>query len=322
MREKPIISIVNPIYNEAENIPRFFRALAQVLSGLEEKYEWEIIFIDDGSGDSSAEELRKLNDGRIQVLEFSRNFGKEAALSAGLNQARGEAALMIDADFQHPLELIPEFIAKWEAGAEVVIGIRKKNKKAGLIKNAGSFIFYRIIRRISTVDIIPNETDFRLIGRGVIDAFNRLGESKRMTRALIDWLGFRRDYLYFEAPERTNGRAGYSFSKLVRLAFNSFVSLSLLPLRLAGDLGIFIILTIGPFGLYVMLGKYVFDWTYAASFSGPAQLALLITFLVGIVLCSLGLVALYIAHIHDEVLARPLYIIRRESNKMNTHDQI
>ncbi|MCX6794936.1 MAG: glycosyltransferase family 2 protein [Candidatus Falkowbacteria bacterium] len=212
MREKPIISIVIPIYNEAENIPRFFRSLAQVLSGLEEKYEWEIIFIDDGSCDSSAEELRKLNDGRIQVLEFSRNFGKEAALSAGLNQARGEAALMIDADFQHPLELIPEFIAKWEAGAEVVIGIRKRNKKAGLIKNAGSFIFYRIIRRISTVDIIPNETDFRLVGREVIDAFNRLGESKRMTRALIDWLGFRRDYLYFEAPERTNGRAGYNFS--------------------------------------------------------------------------------------------------------------
>lgn len=311
MGEKLIISIIIPIYNEAENIPRFFKALAQVLSGLEEKYDWEAIFIDDGSLDSSVSELHKITGSRVRVLEFSRNFGKEAALSAGLNQAKGQAAIMIDADFQHPLELIPEFIAKWEAGAEVVVGLRKTNKKAGLVKRVGSFIFYKIISRISAVNILPNETDFRLIDREVIDAFKRLAETNRMTRALIDWLGFKRDYLYFEAPARTDGQAGYSFSKLVRLALNSFVSLSLLPLRLAGYLGVFIIFTVGPFGLYILLGKYAFSWTFAADFSGPAQLAFLITFLVGVILSSLGLVALYIAHIHNEVLGRPLYILRR-----------
>jgi len=311
MESKPLVSIIVPIYNEAENIPNFLVSLIKVLSGLEMKYDWEILFIDDGSRDSSVRELNKIVNDRVRVIELSRNFGKEAALSAGLSRAKGDAAIMIDADFQHPMELIPELIKKWEAGAEVVIGVRNKNKKAGLIKRAGSFVFYKVISHISALEMKPNETDFRLIGREVIDAFNKLTEINRMTRALIDWLGFKRDYIYFDANERADGHAGYSISKLISLAFNSFVSLSLLPLKLAGYLGIFIIITIGPFGFYIMIGKYIFNWAFASSFSGPAQLALLITFLVGVILSSLGLVALYIAHIHREVLGRPLYIIRQ-----------
>jgi len=318
MENKPLISLVIPIYNEAENIPKFFAALTKILADLlgqpAGKYEWEIIFVNDGSSDSSAAELRKIADSRVRVLELSRNFGKEAALSAGLSQVTGAAALMIDADFQHPLELIPEFIKSWEAGAEVVIGVRK-NSQAGLVKRAGSCVFYKVIHYISAVEIVRNETDFRLISREVIDAFNRLTEKNRMTRALIDWLGFKRDYIYFDANERADGHAGYSLGKLISLALNSFVSLSLLPLKLAGYLGLLIICTAGPFGLYLLLGKYIFHWAYASSFSGPAQLAFLITFLVGMMLTSLGLVALYIAHIHNEVLGRPLYIIRRERNK-------
>ena len=312
MENKPLISVIIPVYNEAENIPIFFSSLAQVLSPLAAKYDWEIIFVDDGSTDASGAQLRKLADSRVRVLEFSRNFGKEAALSAGLNQARGAAAIMIDADLQHPVELIPEFIKKWEAGAEVVVGIRKTNRRAGLVKRLGSSLFYKIMRRISAVQIKPNETDFRLVDREVIDAFNRLTETGRMTRALINWLGFKRDYIYFEANDRTNGRAGYSFSKLVALALNSFVSLSLLPLKMAGYLGVFIVLGVGIFGFYVFIGKYIFEWAFPSSFSGSAQLALLITFLVGVILSSLGLVALYVAQIHNEILGRPLYIIRRK----------
>jgi dolichol-phosphate mannosyltransferase len=316
MEKDPLISIIIPIYNEAANIPAFFVSLSKILVATP-GYSWEIIFINDGSQDGSALELEKIsresNNGReVKIIEFSRNFGKEAALSAGLKAARGAAALMVDADFQHPLELIPELIRKWAAGAEVVIGVRDKNKKAGLIKRAGSFLFYKIIRHISKVEMQPNETDFRILDRLVIDAFNGLQEKNRMTRALINWLGFRREYITFTANERADGHAGYSIGKLIRLAMNSFVSLSLLPLKLAGYLGIFIVVTDGPFGFYVFLGKYIFDWPYAESFSGPAQLALLITFLVGIVLTSLGLVALYIAHIHNEVLDRPLYIIRKK----------
>jgi dolichol-phosphate mannosyltransferase len=309
MGSKPLISIIIPIYNEADNIPQFFTALAKILNGLE-RYDWEMIYVDDGSSDTSVAELHKIASEQVQIIEFSRNFGKEAALSAGLKQAKGDAAIMIDSDFQHPMELIPEFIAKWEAGADVVVGIRKTNKKAGLVKRAGSFIFYKIMRQISQVEIIRNETDYRLISREVIKAFNKLSESNRMTRALIDWLGFKRDYIYFCANERTNGQAGYNIFKLFGLAVNSFVSLSLLPLKLAGYLGLLIVFTVGPFGLYLLMGKYIFDWAYASSFSGPAQLAFLITFLVGIMLSSLGLIALYIAHIHNEVLNRPLYVIR------------
>lgn len=318
MGNKPLISIIIPIYNEAANIPQFFVALQKVLSGLEEKYDWEMIYVDDGSADNSVAELHKIASDQVRIIEFSRNFGKEAALTAGLNLARGEAAIMIDADFQHPMELIPDFITKWAAGAEVVVGIRSTNKKAGLIKRAGSFVFYKIIHSISKVNITPNATDFRLVDREVINAFKKLHETNRMTRALIDWLGFKRDYIYFEAYERTNGSARYSLMKLMGLAVNSFVSLSLMPLRLAGYLGILIIVTVGPFGLYVLIGKYIFNWAYATNFSGPAQLAFLITFLIGIVLCSLGLVALYIAHIHNEVLRRPLYIVRENKH----HGQI
>lgn len=314
MEKGALVSVIVPIYNEASNIPGFFASLRRILQAMP-GYDWELIFINDGSQDNSQAELEKLEvhdsaELAVKILEFSRNFGKEAALSAGLEKASGLAALMIDADFQHPLELIPEFIKRWEAGAEVVIGVRKKNKNYGLIKRCGSFLFYKIIGRISKLEMRPNETDFRIVDRCVVDAFKGLKEKNRMTRALIDWLGFKREYFLFEANERADGHAAYSISKLIRLAMNSFVSLSLLPLKLAGYLGLFIMLTDGPFGLYVMLGKYVFHWPYAESFSGPAQLALLITFLVGIVLTSLGLVALYIAHIHAEVLGRPLYVAR------------
>lgn len=308
------ISIIVPVYNEEKNIPSFFAALVGVMDKLGCPYE--VIFVNDGSRDVSAKELEKLGAGEsgreIRVLEFSRNFGKEIALTAGLNHCTGDAALMIDADLQHPVELIPEFIAKWRAGAEVVIGIRKKNENCGFIKHYGSVLFYKVIGRISEIPMIPNATDFRLLDRQVIDAFNKLKERGRLTRALIAWLGFRRDYIYFEARERANGIASYNIKKLVSLAMNSFISLSLFPLKLAGYLGVLIILTVGPFGLYVLIGRYLANWAFPASFSGPAQLALLITFFIGIVLCSLGLVALYIAHIHSEVLGRPLYIIRKQ----------
>ncbi len=267
MENKPLVSVIIPVYNEAENIPIFFTTLMKVLLPLADKYDWEIIFVDDGSRDSSVAELRKLTDSRVRIVEFSRNFGKEAALSAGLNQARGASAIMIDADLQHPVELIPEFLKKWEAGAEVVVGIRKTNRRAGVVKRVGSCVFYKIMRRISAVEIKPNETDFRLVDREVIDAFNRLTETGRMTRALINWLGFKRDYIYFEANDRTNGRAGYGFSKLVALALNSFISLSLLPLKLAGYLGVFIVLAVGIFGFYVLIGKYIFEWAFPSFFS-------------------------------------------------------
>jgi len=308
------ICIIIPAYNEEKNIAPIYAEIKKVIAPLTNAYAFEILFINDGSRDKTIEEIEKLaqTDPMVKYIDFSRNFGKELATTAGINCCKANACIMLDSDMQHPVELIPEFIAKWERGKEVVIGVRRENKSDGWIKKIGSKLFYQIINRITEVYIVPNATDFRLIDRVVADEFNRFTETNRMTRALIDWLGFKRDYIYFDANDRLHGTASYSLWKLFKLALNSFVSLSLMPLKLAGYLGIFITLTAGISGFYILLGKYVFRTHFASTFSDAENLAILILFLVGIILMSIGLLALYVANIHSEIINRPMYVIRRK----------
>jgi dolichol-phosphate mannosyltransferase len=313
-----IISIVIPVFNEESNLPLLYRELLETLKLLKKRYGYELIFVDDGSADKSPAVLEKIaaRDKNVRYIQFSRNFGKEIATTAGINNCKGDACIMVDADLQHPVEIIPEFVKKWEAGFEVVIGVRKANKSEGFLKKFGSFLFYKIINRISEVKIVPSATDFRLIDRKVIDEFNRFTETNRMTRALIDWLGFRRSYIHFDARKRANGTASYTFSMLFRLAMKSFVSLSLLPLTLAGYLGVTITLVSGVSGLYIMLGKYFFHTPFASTFSDAENLAIMIVFLVGIILISIGLLAVYVANIHREVVNRPMYAVRKTNLKI------
>lgn len=308
------ISIIVPAHNEEKNINLIYSKIRDVFSACADKYEFEIIFINDGSNDGTLGEIEKIanSDQKVKYIDFSRNFGKEIATTAGLNNCQGDACIMIDADLQHPVDLIPEFIAEWEGGAEVVVGVRNKNKSDGLFKKIGSAFFYRIINKITEIEVVPNATDYRLLDRIVIDQFNRFTESNRMTRALIDWLGFRRTYINFEANERIHGEASYSFWKLFKLAMNSFISLSLLPLKLAGNLGIVITLISGLAGFYILLGKYFLHTPFASTFSDSENLAILLLFLVGIILMSIGLLALYIANIHGEVINRPMYVVREK----------
>lgn len=310
--KKATVSLVVPIYNEERNVPELWKQLRGFFDS--SKYAWELILINDGSQDGSLEALGKIaaEDQRIRIIDFSRNFGKEMAVTAGINHAKGDACLMMDADLQHPIAKIPDFLEKWENGAEVVIGVRNRSKSDSFPKRIGSYLFYKIINSISDTRIIPQATDFRLIDRVVIDEFNRLSEKNRMTRALIDWLGFRRELVHFDANERLYGQPGYSFPKLVRLAFNSMVSLSLFPLKLAGYLGVFITLSSGLLGLFILIDRYFTNQFY---FSGPAILAVITLFLIGIVLICLGLIALYIANIHSEVNHRPMYVIRKRRTK-------
>ena len=307
--EKKLFSIIVPVYNEEKNISLFYAKIQLILKTL--NYKWEIIFINDGSSDKSMLELEKIveKDKQVKIIDFSRNFGKEVAVTAGINTCKGMACIILDADLQHPIEKIPEFIAKWEAGAEVVIGVREKNKGEGLVKKIGSYFFYKMINLISSMEIVTRATDYRLLDRVVIDEFNKLTEKNRMTRALIDWLGFRRTYVHFQANERMYGKPTYSFWKLVRLAFNSMISFSLFPLKLAGYLGIIITFFSGLLGLFIFINRYITNNLY---FSGPAILAVVILFLIGIVLICLGLIALYIANIHAEVTNRPMYIVRKK----------
>ncbi len=307
------VSIIIPAYNEEKNIPLVHQELQKIFAACP-NYTFDIFFVNDGSSDNTIGEIERLTaiDPNVKYLDFSRNFGKELATTAALNNCQGDAAIMVDADLQHPVELIPEFLKKWEEGFEVVVGVRNANKSVGILKKIGSKLFYEIINRIAEVKVVPNTTDFRLLDRAVISEFNRFTETNRMTRALIDWLGFRRAYIQFEANERIHGDASYSFWKLFKLALNSFISLSLLPLKLAGNLGVVITLLSGIAGFYIFLGKYFFHWHFASTFSDSENLAILILFMVGIVLTSIGLMALYIANIHSEVIDRPMYIIRKK----------
>ncbi len=308
------LSIIIPAYNEEKNILPLYEAVSAALRPLETRYTYEIFFINDGSLDTTSQVIEQLaqKDSHVKFIDFSRNFGKEAATTAGLNHCSGDACIILDADLQHPVELIPKFVQKWEEGFEAVVGIRKKNRSDSWLKRLGSHLFYKILNAISTIEIIPNATDFRLIDRNVIDEFNTLTETNRLTRGLIDWLGFKRAYLYFDANDRLHGTASYSFWKLLNLAINSFVSLSLFPLKLTGLLGILITGISFVSGTYIFLGKYFFHWHFAETFSDAENLAIFIVFLVGILLMSIGLISLYIANIHGEVIRRPLYVIRKE----------
>lgn len=313
MPDKAFISIVIPAYNEEENIRPVYDALRNILADTECVYE--IIFVDDGSQDgtlAAIEQLRR-EDPRVQYLQFSRNFGKELAISAGIMNAQGDAIIMLDCDLQHPPELIPRFIEKWRAGGEVVIGVRNRSRSDSLTKRLGSHLYYRIINAISETKTVRGATDFRLLDRRVADELNNFTEKSRLTRGLIDWLGFRREYVRFDAADRANGQAKYNLRKLLTLAVSAFISMSFLPLKVAGYLGLSITVLAGLLGLFILVEKYALRDPWGLHISGTATLAVILMFMIGIVLACLGLIALYIANIHREVTNRPLYVVRKRS---------
>lgn len=311
------ITIVVPVYREAANLFALHARLESVAGKLKQ-YAWEYIFINDGSPDNSLEVLTQLatKAPNIKVLDFSRNFGKEIALTAGAHEATdADAVICIDADLQHPPEIIPQLVEQWEAGAEVVVTIRTSIEKQPLFRKVGSNLFYWIISKSSTFEMIPKTTDFRLYDKKVISAFCQATERGRMFRGIMDWMGFRRAYVEFSADARVEGEAGYSFFKLWHLAINSITSSSLWPLRVAGYLGAVITAGSGLLLLWMMGNIFI------KNFYGFTPLALVVvinTFLIGIVLISIGLVALYVGTIHTEVINRPLFIVRERISNVET----
>ncbi len=324
--KRQLISIVVPVYNEAGNVRPLTAAItdqwrakdtrkdSKEKVSLSDLYDVEVIFVDDGSDDDSLARIREIAGEEsptwltLRYIEFSRNFGKEIATTAGIHDARGDACLMLDADLQHPISALPEFIQKWRDGYEVVIGVRRESKSDSMIKKIGGAFFYRIIGLISNVPIVPHATDYRLLDRKVVDAFNELPERDRITRGLIDWLGFRRVLVHFDAAERTQGEAGYSVIKLANLAVTSVISMSLFPLKLAAYLGMIIVTIAFPLGVFMFLDRYVVHWGF--DFTGSAILAVIVLFMIGIVLICIGLLAFYVGHIYHESQGRQLYVIR------------
>lgn len=305
------LSVVVPAYNEASGIKQFHDTLLTPALKNIHGYTFDIIYINDGSEDNTLGELKKLakKSSNIQVINLSRNFGKEIAITAGLNIAPGEATIILDSDGQHPPELIEKFIAKWRDGAQVVVGIRSSNQKEGLVKKYGSKIFYSLFNSMSGATITPRSTDFRLIDKQVRSAFNEFTERNRITRGLIDWLGFKREYIEFDAPARLAGDPTYSTNQLIKLAFHSFISLSLKPLYFFGWLGVLITsLSLGG-GLFLLIEQVVLGDPLSLGITGAVLVGIFVAFLTGLILTSQGVLAVYLSHVFAQTQGRPLFVI-------------
>ncbi len=301
------ISLVVPVYNESENLESFYKAIQSTMESLRD-YSWEIVFINDGSLDDSWLKIITLSnlDDRIKGVCLSRNFGKEIALSAGVDQVGdADAVIFIDADLQHPPELIPQMVDRWREGYQIVSAVRTDINHT-LIRKIGAKLFYFILNRFSNISLTPNSTDFRLLDQHVIRVFQTFEERTRFFRGMIDWMGFSKIALEFTSPDRVGGDSSFNFSRLVRLALNSITSFSFLPLRIAGYLGV----GITSFTFFLLIYMLISD-NYMG-YTPQAYFAVLNAFLSGIILTALGLIAMYIAHIHTEVIRRPLYIVKEK----------
>lgn len=332
MTGKPItLSVVVPAYNESAGIEQFHHEL--LLPELEKlsaqlgaarshdqapgtRQPFEIIYVNDGSTDDTRAKLQAIAeaDPRVSLVNFSRNFGKEVATTAGIECSHGDAVIAMDADGQHPPAYLGEFLNKWLAGAQVVVGVRDNNQ-GGVVKSIGSTYFYRILNLISDSQTVPGSTDFRLIDRGVVAEFRRLQERNRITRGLIDWLGFEREYVHFAAPERIAGEATYSVRKLFGLALNSFTTMSVKPLFAFGYIGAVITFLAFVAGLTVIIEQLIMNDPLGWNFTGSAMLGILVTFLVGLILTAQGVVTIYLSHIYVQAQGRPLYVIDRKNSR-------
>jgi len=306
------ITVVVPVYNEESNLDPLLRELVGVVETLP-AYSWRFVFVDDGSTDGSVGLLlRKAEiDPRIRIIALSRNFGKEVALTAGLDSVERGAVIFMDADLQHPPALIPELVKRWEEGAEVVATVRKSIANRPFLKRLGSRVFYALINRLGESAMIPNGTDFRLLAPRVVALLQGFTERTRMLRGLVDWMGLSKSMVEFEAPDRIGGNVGYGYRKLFRLAVDSFTSFSLFPLRMTGYLGIATVAVSGLLLAFMFLNEWFLHWTI---FTSLAFVMVGNTLLIGVVLCSVGMLALYIGYIKMEVTNRPLYIVRMRYN--------
>jgi dolichol-phosphate mannosyltransferase len=300
-----MLSIVVPVLNEGKAIRECHRRLVTVLEGVGATFE--LIFVDDGSVDDSLSLLRAIrtSDGRVGVISLSRNFGHQVAITAGIDHARGEAVVVMDADLQDPPELIPEMIQRWHEGADVVYGSRVGRRGESVFKRATASLFYRIIRGLTTVDIPKNTGDFRLMSRRAVDVFRAMRERHRFVRGMVPWLGFRQVPVPYERVPRYAGETKFPLSKMMRFAADAIFSFSLAPLQVATLLGSAV--SIASF-LYAGIAVYLRVVTGQA-IPGWASLMVAVVFLGGVQLLSLGVIGEYLGRIYDEVKARPLYVV-------------
>ena len=304
----PTISIIAPCYNEEETIEPFLRRIEEILTQINEPYE--IVFINDGSKDNTLNVLlnAKQNFKNIRIINFSRNFGKEAALTAGLDKARGEAAIPIDVDLQDPPELIKELVAKWREGYDVVLAKRADRTSDSFAKRVSADLFYKLNGKISNVDIPNNVGDFRLMSKRVVEALKQLPENQRFMKGLFAWVGFKTVAIEYVREKREAGQSSFNGWKLWTFALDGITSFSTLPLRIWLYIGALVSLLSFLYGSFIILKTLIFG----VDLPGYASLAVIMLFLGGIQLIGIGILGEYIGRIYSESKRRPSYIIEGE----------
>ncbi len=301
-----MLSVVVPIYNESLNLDGFFARLIPALDSMGEPFE--VICIDDGSRDDSVARLKAKNeaDPRIKLLVFSRNFGKEAAVSAGLANAIGDAVIPIDADLQHPPEMIPEMVAKWREGYDVVYAVRRERTGQGLLSRLQARAFYWVFEKLSEVKMPREVGDFRLLDRKVVDAINAMPERTRFMKGIFAWVGFRQVGIPYTQEERQFGETSFNLVRLLRFAFDGLVAFSDMPLRMWTVIGA----VVSGFAFFYIVVRLIRTLLYGIDVPGYESIIVIMLFLGGIQLITLGIIGHYLGRVFNEVKGRPLYIVR------------
>ena len=302
------ISILIPCYNEEKSLAMLYPELVKLMDG-NPGYEWELMFVNDGSDDGTLVELQRLHqqDTRVNYLDLSRNFGKEAAMLAGFDYVTGDAMVIIDADLQHPPTLIPEMIKWWEQGYDDVYAKRTTRGKESWLRKRLSLLFYKILQQSSRFDVLQNVGDFRLLDRKCINALRKMRESERYTKGMFSWIGFKKKEIEFEQGDRVAGDSSWSYSKLFSFAIDGITSFTNVPLRVSTLVGFFVSLFAFLYMIYVFIRALI----WGDPVQGYPTLVILILFLGGIQLLSLGVIGEYIGRIYNETKKRPDYIVRQ-----------
>jgi glycosyltransferase involved in cell wall biosynthesis len=303
-----MISVVVPIYNEEENLPELRRRVAAALDSIPDE-SWELVLVNDGSRDSSLQIMRRMNaeDPRIKVVNLSRNFGHQPAVTAGIHHARGDCVVLIDGDLQDPPEVIPEMVARWRDGARVVLGERRSRGDVSGARGVGFRLFYPVFRRISDLPTVPDAGIFGLMDRRVVDEFNKLPERNRFIPGLRSWLGFEQATVLYDRNDRAAGKPKQTLRRLVRYAMDGMISFSYKPLRAATYLG-FVVAVMGFVTALVFIVRRLIGHEIAVT--GFTTLLTMMMFLGGVQLICIGIVGEYIGRIYEESKQRPLYVVQ------------
>ncbi len=313
------LSVIVPMYYEEEVAEECYKRLKKVLEGLSKKYEYEIVFINDGSKDKTLNILENIakENKNVKIISFSRNFGHQCAVTAGLKYITGDAIVIIDADLQDPPELIPEMLKLWEDGNDVIYGKRKSRAGESRFKLLTASMFYKTLNALSDVEIPKDTGDFRLVDRKVVEVINSLPEHNKFLRGLFSWVGFKQTPFEYERKERVAGKTKYPLGKMLKLAQDGIFSFSTKPLRIVGTMGIVSILISILILVYSIL-SYFFNWNDLTA--GWTSMMVTMTFLGGMILISLWMIGEYVGRIYDETKRRPEYIIEKTINIDNEGD--